>query len=91
MIALEVKDIRKKFGSHQVLKGVNFTIEGPELVGLIGPNGAGKTTLTNVLDGAIKPNLDYSATQQAFVNGDVGVNVVGTWTIDDFIAASGLT
>ncbi len=40
------------------------------------------------LDGAIKPNLDYSATQQAFVNGDVGVNVVGTWTIDDFIAAS---
>lgn len=56
MIALEVKDIRKKFGSHQVLKGVNFRIEGPELVGLIGPNGAGKTTLTNVLDGAIKPD-----------------------------------
>ena len=40
------------------------------------------------LEGAIKPNLDYSATQQAFINGDVGVNVVGTWTIDDFIAAS---
>jgi len=40
------------------------------------------------LEGAIKPNLDYSATQQAFVNGDVGVDVVGTWTIDDFIAAS---
>ena len=39
------------------------------------------------LAGAIKPNLDYSATQQAFVNGDVGVDVVGTWTIDDFIAA----
>lgn len=39
-------------------------------------------------EGAIKPNLDYGATQQAFVNGDVGVNVVGTWTIDDFIAAS---
>ena len=39
------------------------------------------------LAGAIKPSLDYSATQQAFVNGDVGVNVVGTWTIDDFIAA----
>jgi multiple sugar transport system substrate-binding protein len=38
--------------------------------------------------GAIKPNLDYSATQQAFVNGDVGVDVVGTWTIDEFIAAA---
>ncbi len=38
-----------------MLKGVNFEINGPELIGLIGPNGAGKTTLTNVLDGAIKP------------------------------------
>ncbi|MCB2140344.1 MAG: ATP-binding cassette domain-containing protein [Rhodobacteraceae bacterium] len=56
MITLDVKDIRKKFGSHQVLNGVSFRIEGPELVGLIGPNGAGKTTLTNVLDGAIKPD-----------------------------------
>ncbi|WP_284163722.1 ATP-binding cassette domain-containing protein [Frigidibacter sp. SD6-1] len=56
MITLDVKDIRKKFGNHQVLKGVSFRIEGPELVGLIGPNGAGKTTLTNVLDGAIKPD-----------------------------------
>lgn len=40
------------------------------------------------IDGAIKPNLDYGATQQAFMSGDVGVNVVGTWTIDDFIASS---
>jgi branched-chain amino acid transport system ATP-binding protein len=56
MITLDVKDIRQKFGSHEVLKGVSFRIEGPELVGLIGPNGAGKTTLTNVLDGAIKPD-----------------------------------
>lgn len=56
MITLDVKDITKTFGSHQVLKGVSFRIEGPELVGLIGPNGAGKTTLTNVLDGAIKPD-----------------------------------
>jgi branched-chain amino acid transport system ATP-binding protein len=56
MITLDVKDIRKKFGNHEVLKGVSFRIEGPELVGLIGPNGAGKTTLTNVLDGAIKPD-----------------------------------
>ncbi|MEZ5751972.1 MAG: ABC transporter ATP-binding protein [Paracoccaceae bacterium] len=55
-ITLEVNDIRKKFGGLQVLKGVSFRIEGPELVGLIGPNGAGKTTLTNVLDGAIKPD-----------------------------------
>ncbi len=56
MIKLVVKDLHKKFGGLHVLKGVNFEINGPELIGLIGPNGAGKTTLTNILDGAIKPN-----------------------------------
>ena len=56
MIRLEVRDLHKRFGGLHVLKGVTFSVNGPELIGLIGPNGAGKTTLTNVLDGAIKPN-----------------------------------
>jgi len=56
MTNLVVRDLHKRFGGNQVLTGVNFEIDGPELVGLIGPNGAGKTTLTNILDGALKPN-----------------------------------
>ena len=56
MIRLEVRGLHKRFGGLHVLKGVTFSVNGPELIGLIGPNGAGKTTLTNVLDGAIKPN-----------------------------------
>ncbi|SIO45059.1 amino acid/amide ABC transporter ATP-binding protein 1, HAAT family [Rhodovulum sp. ES.010] len=56
MIHLQVRNLQKYFGGNHVLKGVNFEINGPELIGLIGPNGAGKTTLTNVLDGAIKPS-----------------------------------
>jgi branched-chain amino acid transport system ATP-binding protein len=56
MIHLKVTNLRKSFGGNEVLKGVNFEINGPELIGLIGPNGAGKTTLTNILDGAIKPS-----------------------------------
>ena len=36
-------------------------------------------------NGDIKPNLDYGAANQAFLNGEVGCVVVGTWTIDDFI------
>ena len=55
MSHLVVTDLYKNFGGNQVLKGVNFEVQGSELVGLIGPNGAGKTTLTNILDGAIKP------------------------------------
>ena len=55
MIHLKISELHKRFGGNHVLRGVNFEINGPELIGLIGPNGAGKTTLTNVLDGAIKP------------------------------------
>ena len=56
MIHLQVNNIFKNFGGLQVLNGVSFEVNGPELIGLIGPNGAGKTTMTNILDGAIKPS-----------------------------------
>ncbi len=56
MIELRVNNVWKNFGGLQVLKGVTFQVNGPELIGLIGPNGAGKTTLTNILDGVIKPS-----------------------------------
>jgi multiple sugar transport system substrate-binding protein len=39
-------------------------------------------------EGHIKHDLDYGAANQAFLNGDVGVVVVGTWTIGDFVKAS---
>ncbi len=39
-------------------------------------------------EGHIKRDLDYGAANQAFLNGDVGVVVVGTWTIGDFLNAS---
>jgi len=46
---LEVKDIYKSYGKEQVLKGISFTIEEPEIIALVGPNGSGKTTLLNVI------------------------------------------
>ncbi|WP_020680166.1 extracellular solute-binding protein [Marinobacterium rhizophilum] len=39
-------------------------------------------------EGHIKQGLDYSGAQQAYLNGDVGINVNGTWVIDNFVAAS---
>jgi multiple sugar transport system substrate-binding protein len=39
-------------------------------------------------EGLVKPNLDYAAANQAFLNGDAGVVVVGTWTIDQFLRES---
>jgi multiple sugar transport system substrate-binding protein len=39
-------------------------------------------------EGLVKPNMDYGAANQAFINGDVGVHIVGTWTISDFVDAA---
>ncbi len=48
---IHVGGISKRFGSHQALHDVGFSVYAGELVGLIGPNGAGKTTLFECLAG----------------------------------------
>ena len=48
---LELKDIKKSYGKHQVLKGVNMTVNKGDIYGLVGKNGAGKTTLFKVVLG----------------------------------------
>ena len=37
-------------------------------------------------EGHVKPNQDYAGAQQSFLSGEVGVNIIGTWTIDQFLA-----
>jgi multiple sugar transport system substrate-binding protein len=39
-------------------------------------------------EGHVKTGADYGAANQAFLNGEAGIVIVGTWTIDDFLAAS---
>ena len=46
---LELKDLYKSFGEHQVLKGISLTAESGTAVGLLGRNGAGKTTTIRIL------------------------------------------
>ncbi len=48
-MVLELKDIKKSFGSKQVLSGVSFRAEGGRAFGLLGRNGAGKTTSIRIL------------------------------------------
>lgn len=48
---VEMKNIRKSFGSNAVLKDVSFTLKGGEICALLGENGAGKSTLMNILGG----------------------------------------
>ena len=46
---LELRDIRKRFGDKQVLRGVSFKTESGKAFGLLGRNGAGKTTTIRIL------------------------------------------
>lgn len=56
MGAVVVKDLRKRIGKKEILKGISFEIEEGEIFGLIGPNGAGKTTTLRIISTLIKPS-----------------------------------
>jgi lipoprotein-releasing system ATP-binding protein len=53
---IEVKNIHKSFGTLEVLKGVDLTVEKGEIVSIIGKSGAGKTTLLQIIGTLDKPN-----------------------------------
>ena len=40
---LAVRELRKRYGDHEVVKGISFSVQEGEVFGLLGPNGAGKT------------------------------------------------
>lgn len=48
---VEVRGLRMRYGSVDVLKGVDFTVRRGEVITLLGPNGAGKTTTIEILEG----------------------------------------
>jgi len=53
--ALELRDLRKRFGRTEIIRGVNLRVEAGERVAVIGPNGAGKSTLFNLISGRFAP------------------------------------
>lgn len=54
MSVLQVNQIKKTFGSQEVLKGVSFEVPENSVLGFIGQNGAGKTTLMKMIVGLLK-------------------------------------
>jgi ABC-2 type transport system ATP-binding protein len=53
---LEARDLGKRFGEREALRGVSLSASAGELVAVIGPNGAGKTTLLSILAGIQEPD-----------------------------------
>ena len=56
MNVLEVKNLRKRFGETEVLKGIDLTLKKGEVLTIIGSSGGGKTTLLRCLNFLEKAN-----------------------------------
>lgn len=56
MKAIEVKNLKKRFGKKWVVKDVSFEVNEGEIFGFLGRNGAGKTTTINMLTGISRPS-----------------------------------
>ena len=66
MAILEVSNLKKRFGSTDVLKGVSFSLEKGQVLAIIGSSGSGKTTLLRCLNFLETPDAG-----QILVNGQI--------------------
>ncbi len=78
MAMLEAKNIKKKFGKIEVLKGINLSVEKGEVIAVIGPSGSGKSTFLRCLnklekidEGTITLDGDYIAKDGSYVSDKV--------------------
>lgn len=63
---IKIENIKKRFGTLQVLKGINLTVNDGEIISIAGPSGAGKTTLLQIIGTLDKPdegNVRYNGTE----------------------------
>jgi ABC-2 type transport system ATP-binding protein len=70
--AIRVRGLRKAYGEHEAVRGLDFDVMPGEVFGLLGPNGAGKTTTVEILEGYRKRD-----------GGDVQVLGVDPWQAHD--------
>jgi polar amino acid transport system ATP-binding protein len=54
MALVEIRDVHKRFGAHEVLRGLSLDVEEHQVVCLIGPSGCGKSTLLRCINGLEK-------------------------------------
>ena len=66
---INVQNVNLRFGSVNVLTGINLVVRDGEIVTLIGPNGSGKTTLIRIVLGLLTPDCGQVARREGLVVG----------------------
>ena len=84
MSTIIVENVHKYYGNNHVIKGINFTINTGEILGILGPNGAGKTTSFYTIVGITMPSdgkitlEDMAGGTFTITNGGVFGSMMGT-------------
>lgn len=86
--ALEVRELSKSYGAVHALRGVSFTLDRGEVLGLLGDNGAGKTTLVRCLSGIHSPDAGTILIhgQQVALNSPEDARRIGIETVHQTLA-----
>jgi ABC-2 type transport system ATP-binding protein len=61
---IEVKNLVKRYGEHEAVKGISFEVREGEIFGLLGPNGAGKSTTLEIME-----TLREKTSGEVYING----------------------
>ena len=68
-VALELREVRKRFGQTEIIRGASLQVNAGERVAIIGPNGAGKSTLFNLISGRFAPSSGEIVLNGARIDG----------------------
>jgi ABC-2 type transport system ATP-binding protein len=55
-VAVRARDLRKRYGALEAVRGISFEVDEGEIFGVIGPDGAGKTSMFQILAGVMEPS-----------------------------------
>ena len=65
---LEVKKLKKKFGSNVVLNDISFNVSKGDIISIVGPSGSGKSTLLRCLNLIEKPSSGDIISSSYFIH-----------------------
>lgn len=89
-VIFQIKDLRKRYGKKEVLRGLNFAVHKGEILGIVGKSGAGKSTFLKILSGIIR-KYDGSVQHNLNIIGNKPLNEVIGFSFQPYSFYEGLT